>query len=114
MRYFQVITNGTLVGDLYSTTMGRVYYKFPVTMRNNPSIIMNPKNLTLFGHSPANGVNTIALSSGTHHATVDGFDVDFYVSGNGTFVNPGYGIVINTIGANTTNNEPICWVTAEL
>ena len=51
MRYFQVVTNGTLVGSLYTSQAGRLYYKFPVTMRDNPGIINNPKGLTLWAVS---------------------------------------------------------------
>ena len=113
MRYFQVITNGTLVGSLYTSQAGRVYYKFPVTMRDNPSIINNPKGLTLWGHSPANGSHTINLQANPN-VTVDGFDIDFGVNDAGTFGTSGWGVVINTIDINTNNNEPICWATAEL
>lgn len=112
-RYFQVITNGTLVGSLYNTTSGRVYYQFPVTMRDNPSIIINPKGLPILCHSPANGQQLVALSSAPN-VTANGFDVDFYVSGNGAFVAPGWGVVINVVAYNSNNNEPICWATAEL
>lgn len=113
MRYFQVITNGTLVGSLYNTTAGRVYYQFPVTMRDNPGIIMNPKGLPIWCHSPANGQQLVVFSS-TPNVTADGFDVDFYVSGDGAFVSPGWGVVINAISINSNNNEPICWATSEL
>ena len=113
MRYFQVVTNGTLVGSLYTSQAGRVYYKFPVTMRDNPGIINNPKGLTLWAHSPGNGSHTVDLYTNPN-ATVDGFDIDFSVNDAGTFGTSGWGVVINTINVNTNNNEPICWVNAEL
>ena len=113
MRYFQVITNGTLVCSLYTSQSGRVYYKFPVTMRDNQGIINNPKGLTLLGHSPGNGSHTVDLHT-NHNATVDGFDIDFGVNDAGTFGTSGLGVVINTIDINTQNNEPIFWANAEL